>query len=141
MVPFSVLIQRSPASERPQSLCSHTVANSLSLLKIASLLKSGKSTLLVANHPEWGTYATLRIGRNDKSFVYRFLAPSEVEGYAVCAGNSFIYRFYADFRFKFFIYRIYAFAPGWQGLSTRETEKRVPNPGRRIRKRAPDGSR
>jgi hypothetical protein len=58
----------------------------LSLLKIASPLKSSKSTLFVANHPEWGTYATLRIGRNDKSFVYRFYADS--------SANSFIYRIY-----------------------------------------------
>jgi hypothetical protein len=50
-----------------------------------------------------------------KSFIYRFLAPSEVEGYAVRARNPFIYRFYADSRSKSFIYRFYAFAPGWQG--------------------------
>jgi hypothetical protein len=46
------------------------------------------------------------------SFIYRFLAPSEAEGYAESHANSFIYRFYADSLANPFIYRIYEKRPG-----------------------------
>ena len=44
--------------------------------------------------------------------IYRFLAPSQTEGYAESLANPFIYRIYAESPAISFIYRIYANTPG-----------------------------